>query len=145
MKWLVVGFAVAALMACVRPGDSSASLSPMPLPTASVTPQERPSFEVVSMPPADKTPQPPQSSLPALILDPILADAATRAGVAPANVTVVSSEAVTWPDGGLGCPLPGVEYPQVPVDGYRVVVEAAGQRLDYRGRGAGDFRLCESK
>jgi len=61
--------------------------------------------------------------------------------VSPADVVVVSGEAVTWPDRGLGCPLPGVNHPQVPVDGYQVVVEAGGQRLDYRGSGE-DFRLC---
>lgn len=62
--------------------------------------------------------------------------------VPAAEVTVVSGVAVTWPDRGLGCPLPGVNYPQVPVDGYQVVVDAGGWRLDYRGSGVGDFRLC---
>jgi hypothetical protein len=95
------------------------------------------------MTPANSTPEPPQVSLPASIIDAIVADAASRTGAAPSDVTIVSSEAVTWPDRGLGCPLPGVEYPQVPVDGYRVVVSAGGQSLDYRGTGAGQFRLCE--
>lgn len=62
--------------------------------------------------------------------------------VPAAEVTVVSGVAVIWPDRGLGCPLPGVNYPQVPVDGYQVVVDAGGQRLDYRGSGVADFRLC---
>ena len=90
-----------------------------------------------------QSPQPAQASLPASIIDPIVADAATRTDVPPAEVIVLSSEAVTWPDRGLGCPPPGVEYPQVTVDGYRVLVRANGQDLDYRGTAAGEFRLCE--
>ncbi len=85
----------------------------------------------------------PQTSLPASILDPIIADAANRTSAQIADITVVITESVTWPDAGLGCPDPEVSYPQVPVDGYRVVLNAAGQTLDYRGRGVGRFRLCE--
>jgi hypothetical protein len=33
-------------------------------------------------------------------------------------------------------------YPQVRVDGYRVLVEAGGRTFDYRGTG-GSFRLCD--
>ena len=44
--------------------------------------------------------------------------------------------------GGLGCPLPGMVYPQVVVDGYQVIVEADGRTYDYRGSGVGKFRLC---
>lgn len=149
MRWLLVRFGVVAVVlavaACVPAGGPGVTIEPTPLAPASLTPQERPSFEAISMPPADMTPQPPQASLPASIIDPIVADAAARTGAAPSDVTVISSEAVTWPDRGLGCPLPGVEYPQVPVDGYRVVVRAGGQDLDYRGSGAGQFRLCEKK
>ncbi len=81
-------------------------------------------------------------SLTPAIVDPILADAASRAGVPVSEVTLVSAEAVTWPDGGLGCPLPGMVYPQVVVDGYQVIVVADGRTYDYRGSGVGKFRLC---
>jgi hypothetical protein len=37
---------------------------------------------------------------------------------------VVQAEAVTWPDGALGCPEPGIVYTQALVPGYWVVVEA---------------------
>lgn len=83
-------------------------------------------------------------SLTPAIVDPIIADAASRAGVPASEVTLVSAEAVTWPDGGLGCPLPGMVYPQVVVDGYQVIVEAGGRTYDYRGSSAGKFRLCLS-
>lgn len=94
------------------------------------------------MAPPDSTPNPPQSSLPASITDPILADAATRLGVNAGDLIVITGEAVTFADGGLGCPLPDMAYTQVPVDGYKVVIQVAGKQLDYRGRAAGEFRLC---
>jgi hypothetical protein len=82
------------------------------------------------------------SSLPSSITDPILVDAAGRLGVDPSAVTIVSGLAQTFSDGSLGCPEPGMMYTQALVDGYQVVVEAGGTRLDYRGRGPGQFRVC---
>ena len=75
-------------------------------------------------------------------MDPIVADAAERAGVDVDQLAVVLAEAVVWSDRSLGCPQPGMEYPQVPVDGYRVVVATPQGTLDYRGSAAGEFRLC---
>ncbi|MEO6350275.1 MAG: hypothetical protein ABIP53_06455, partial [Candidatus Limnocylindrales bacterium] len=81
----------------------------------------RPSLTPASIVPVAMTPRASatsggaQLSFPPSILDPIIADAANRTGVAIANITVVTAEAVTWPDGGLGCPDPQVSYPQVPV------------------------------
>ena len=84
------------------------------------------------------------TSLPPSITDPILADAATRLGVDPSAVTIVSGVAETFSDGSLGCPEPGMMYTQALVDGYQVVVEAAGTQLDYRGSGPGQFRVCKN-
>lgn len=84
------------------------------------------------------------SSLPASITDPIVADAATRLGVDPAAVTIVEANAQTFPDGSLGCPEPGMMYTQALVDGYQVIAEANGTRLDYRGSAPGRFRICQS-
>lgn len=84
------------------------------------------------------------SSLPTEITDPIVADAAARLGVDPSAVTIVDAHEETWSDGSLGCPQPGMMYTQALVDGYQVVVEANGTQLDYRGSGAGQFRLCEN-
>jgi hypothetical protein len=82
-------------------------------------------------------------ALPSAIIDPIVADAATRLGVDPSAVTVVDAHEETWNDGSLGCPEPGMMYTQALVDGYQVIVEANGTQLDYRGSGPGQFRLCE--
>ena len=75
------------------------------------------------------------------ILDPVVADAASRAGVTPDQVVVVSAETKTYPDGSLGCPQPGMAYTQMIVDGWKIVAEANGVSYDYRGSGA-NFRLC---
>ena len=94
----------------------------------------------------DATTPSPESSgkatVPARILDEIVADAAKRAGVDAAAVTVLSAEQRTWGDASLGCPQPGMYYTQVTVDGYRVVVSAGGVQYDYRA-GAGRLRVCE--
>jgi hypothetical protein len=68
-------------------------------------------------------------------------DLAQRLEINPEDVVVVEALAVTWPDGGLGCPQPGMAYTQVQVDGALVVLEAGGRRYEYHG---GDpLFLCE--
>ncbi len=81
------------------------------------------------------------SDLPASVLDPVIAEVARLAGVPIDQVVVVSGEAITFPDGSLGCPQPGMAYTQVLVDGYKVVAEAGGKTYDFRGTGS-TFRLC---
>ena len=44
-------------------------------------------------------------------------------------MTVVQVEEVTWPDGSLGCPQPGMAYTQALVPGYRVTTFAGGERV----------------
>jgi hypothetical protein len=68
-------------------------------------------------------------------------DLAGRLGIEPDAVTVVEALAVTWPDGSLGCPQPGMMYTQVLVDGAFVLLEAGGKQYPYHG---GDpLFLCE--
>lgn len=57
--------------------------------------------------------------------------------------TAVSVRSVTWNDGALGCPEPGVAYTQAMVDGLQVIVEVAGRRYDYRFGRSDTPRLCE--
>ena len=82
--------------------------------------------------------------VPEAVLNPILADAAERSGASLDAIEVVTAEQVTWPDGSLGCPEPGQMYTQALVDGYQVVVDAAGEELDYRVGSGGSFHLCEN-
>lgn len=81
--------------------------------------------------------------VPADLLGEILTDAIDRTGVPASEIEIARAEETTWPDGALGCPEPGQVYTQALVDGFQVVVEAAGERLDYRATANGSFRLCE--
>jgi hypothetical protein len=51
--------------------------------------------------------------------------------VAAADVKVASVEAVTWPDGSLGHPEPGMDYTMALVPGYRVVLQAGDKFHEY--------------
>jgi hypothetical protein len=72
------------------------------------------------------------------------ADLAERLAIEPRSITVLSAEMVTWPDGSLGCPRPGVSYPQVLVDGSLIVLRAGGQTYSYHGGGGRPPVLCEA-
>ena len=73
-----------------------------------------------------------------------VADLARRLGVDEAEISVVSAEEVTWRDGSMGCPRPGMLYPQMLTDGSRVVLEAQGQRYEYHAGGRRSAFLCEN-
>lgn len=77
-------------------------------------------------------------------MDMVLAHAAELTGVPEQRIEVTRSEAVTWPDGSLGCPEPGMFYTQAVEPGYWVELEVEGQMLDYRLTENGSFKLCES-
>ena len=75
------------------------------------------------------------------MIEPVVAEVAKLAGVPADQVTVISAAAVTFPDGSLGCPQPGVAYTQALVDGYKIIAEAGGKTYDFRGTGS-SFRQC---
>ena len=64
--------------------------------------------------------------VPAEMIEAMRGDAATRAGVSVSAVKVESALGVTWPDASLGCPRPGMLYPQVLVPGWRGPVAWTG-------------------
>jgi len=85
--------------------------------------------------------------LPEALQNQLLADITQRlAGSEGArmNLTLVRAEPVTWPDGSLGCPQPGVFYTQALVEGMWVVYEVGGAVFDYRVDERGRFFLCET-
>jgi hypothetical protein len=71
-----------------------------------------------------------------------LADAVRQTGKPAAELKVISAETVTWPDGSIGCPRPGMMYTQALVPGYRIRIQAGAARLDYHGSGTGEPALC---
>jgi hypothetical protein len=82
-----------------------------------------------------------KGGIPQGILDPILNEAAALANVAPEQLVIVRRVS-TLDDGSLGSPEPGMMYTQALVNGYWVVIDAAGQNYDFRVDSRGNFRLC---
>jgi hypothetical protein len=72
-------------------------------------------------------------------------DAARRTGVAAGSLAVISAEAVTWPDGSIGCPQPGMAYTQALVPGFRIRLRGPTGELDYHASSRGGLVLCPAK
>lgn len=123
---LVVGACSAASSGSSRPSLAPSSEQPSQLPGAS----------------GSAAPGP--INLPASIVGPVITEIARIAGVPVDQVIVRSAQSVTFPDGGLGCPVPGMVYTQVLVDGFKLVAEAGGKTYDFRGTGPDSFRLCQN-
>ena len=83
-----------------------------------------------------------KGQVPQAILDKILKEAAALAKLDREQLVIVRAESVVWNDGSLGCPEPGMMYTQALVNGYWVVIDAAGQNYDFRVGSGGSFRLC---
>lgn len=72
-----------------------------------------------------------------------ITDLAQRLSIDEREITLVSFENVTWRDGSLGCPQPGMMYTQALVDGTRIVLSANNLQFNYHtGGNRGPF-LCE--
>jgi len=71
------------------------------------------------------------SIVPQDMIDAALDDAVNRTTATRQQILVTIAEAVTWSDGSLGCPQPGMLYTQALVPGYRIVLSAAGEVLNY--------------
>jgi hypothetical protein len=98
------------------------------------TPQRAPRQEATATQTTGEVPQ----EILALFRD----DLARRALVKPETITLVSATEQQWPDGSLGCPQPGQMYTQMIVPGYRVVLQAAGEKYAYHSDQRGKFVVC---
>jgi hypothetical protein len=104
----------------------------------------RPADEETTMP-ADSTGATPDEHGLERLVALARTDLARRLCVAIERIDVLEAEAVIWPDGGLGCPRPGMRYRQVPVDGACIRLRARGREYEYHsGGGRGPF-LCEHR
>ncbi|MGB9738773.1 hypothetical protein [Chloroflexus sp.] len=137
------------------------TVSPSPTPAVSPTTSSSsiPTIKETSIPPLKESPMPIQPAPPfnAQPLQPPYSptieqqiaaakqDLAQRLGIDAATIEVVSVEAVTWPDGSLGCPRPGMAYTQVLIDGLLVQLRANGQMYPYHGDGRQPLFLCDSQ
>lgn len=71
-----------------------------------------------------------------------LADAVRQTGMDRSKLSVARAEMVTWRDGSLGCPQPGMQYMQALVPGFRVRIQAGDRVLDYHASSRGSLALC---
>ncbi len=78
------------------------------------------------------------------VAQPAVTDLADHLGVDESAITVVSVEDVTWSDGSLGCPEPGMMYTQALVDGTLIVLEVDGVAYEYHSGGEHDAFYCEN-
>jgi len=124
------------LASCASP------LAGSPSPDASSDPS-RPAVSAPDLATAPPSDEPATGEVPSAVMADLIADAAERTGEEPDAIEIVQAAALTWNDGSLGCPEPGMFYTQALVDGYHVILRAGDEELDYRVGAQGGFRLCE--
>lgn len=71
-----------------------------------------------------------------------IADYAKRMGVPVDQVEVVGFAEVTWSDGSIGCPKPGMMYTQALVPGYQLVLGVDGALGSYHAARDKGFTFC---
>ena len=72
-------------------------------------------------------------------------DLAKRLTVTVSQIDLVRVESITWSDGSLGCPQPGMMYTQALVDGFLIILRMSGQTYEYHSGGNRSPFLCQSK
>jgi hypothetical protein len=63
-------------------------------------------------------------------------------GLSVEAVAIVEEAEVTWSDGSLGCPQPGINYLQVLTPGRQLILQADGDLYHYHAGATGDFKFC---
>ena len=82
------------------------------------------------------------ASVPREVRRLVVADAARRFRVIESSVVIASAEQITWNDGSLGCPEPGMNYTQALVPGYRIVAKTVDGSLTYHTDAHAQVRTC---
>lgn len=147
----------ASLAAC---GDaSSPGVSPTPsAPTSSGSTTDAPTSSEDTVKPSDLTPITPEPTpldsgalptgpVPDSIADradvqAAIAAEAERRGVEVSEVRIAGYADVTWSDGSIGCPEPGMMYTQALVPGHQLVLEVDGELASYHAAQGRDFTYC---
>jgi hypothetical protein len=69
----------------------------------------------------------------AALVEQAKADLSNRLEVAQDAISLLSVEAVQWPDSSMGCPQPGMRYLMVVTPGYLIQLEVDSQTYEYHG------------
>jgi hypothetical protein len=77
------------------------------------------------------------------VLEQAREDLAARLSVEKGRIELVEMRRVTWPDGSLGCPRPGMAYTQMLQDGWLIRLKVGDRIYEYHsGLDSAPF-LCE--
>lgn len=132
----------ALLAAC---GDAAPGPGPSPGPTLSSStggrPSPTPGGQASATPTEEGTVDPDVRP----IVDAATADLTGRAVTATGPVRVILARTETFPDAALGCPRPGEDYAQGPVEGYRVLLGRGERAWLYTAGPDGVPHLCPSQ
>jgi hypothetical protein len=71
-----------------------------------------------------------------------MTDLSQRLNVGMDDIELVSLLEVTWPDGSLGCPQPGMAYTQALVPGQQMIFRVAGEAYYYHSGRGSEFVYC---
>lgn len=112
-----------------------------PPPTGMAAPKRLPQLPA-PLPPSEPVTT---ASVPREVRRAVVADAAQRFKLAENLVVLASAERLTWTDGSLGCPMPGMSYSQVLVPGYRIVAKSTGGTFIYHTDSSGNLAVCDTQ
>jgi len=73
-----------------------------------------------------------------------MTDLVKRIGASVDAIELVSVEEVTWSDGSIGCPQPGMRYTQAIVNGTRIILRISGADYEYHSGGSREVFYCEN-
>jgi hypothetical protein len=137
--------------------------STTPLPTASENPTSNPtptlstSFPIIPIPMyipenvqeltiLNEDPiHPPFNPDLEKIMKQVKEDLAQRLTIDPEQIELVEVASVTWQDGSLGCGIPGTEYLQVFIPGYKILLTADRQVYTYHTDTTNQIISCVEK
>lgn len=136
-RWMLSG---ALALALASSGVAMSGGDPEMTPRKIAPPKRIPDPIVQSVQPAG-TPVA-TADMPREVRRAVVADAARRFEVAESAVVLSAAEQVTWSDGSLGCPQPGLSYVQALVPGYRVTATTSAGKLRYHTDSRGQAVTC---
>lgn len=125
-----------------RQPEASETPLAQPVPTLAKTLVPQPTLEEEPLNNSGVTPMPDSGDFRDLVVA-ARDDLAGRLAVRSVQIEVVELSSVTWPDGSLGCPKPGMMYTQSLVDGKLLRFRAAGVIYEYHSGGTRPAFYCE--
>ncbi len=127
LVWILAGVLALMTTGC---GVAATDRSNQPAATAeSGVVTALPAATAVSIPNLEPTrdsmtePQPPAANVPAALVETARALLATHLNQPADSLALRDGQARDWPDPSLGCPQPGMMYPQVIVPGFQLVFQ----------------------